>query len=272
MGASYIQGILVTLLCILSSVLGVFVSRRYVKSKSSVPHPEIIGAMLQVVGTLYAILLGLVVIDSMHVHDDARTLVQQEANCLVDIFHLSKGLPSDETRKMQRWCVAYAEAVLDHEWREMEKKRQSERTGLLVTGVWRDVMSIEPKTEREKNAYSLMVNEIRELGNNRRMRLLTSQRNVHPALWGVLVIGGFCTVVLSYFFFFESLGVQLFITVLMASTLALNVFLVSMYNYPFSGDIRVKADPFKFVLKIFQNEMSAQNPDKVDRGLDFEDD
>src|SRR5271156_5168964 len=78
------------------SVLGLLLIRRKVDVATLKQCHEVGGYLLSVVGTLYAVLLGLVVIDSMNRFQTAQAICQQEANSLADIYLLSSHMPKDE--------------------------------------------------------------------------------------------------------------------------------------------------------------------------------
>ena len=65
---------------------------------------------------------------------------------------------------------------------------------------------------------------------------------------GVSLLGGIVTVGLTYVFVFDDLRIQVTLTAMVALLIALNIFLILMFGYPFSGDLSVAPESFRVVL------------------------
>ena len=77
---------------------------------------DITGNLLSVVGTLYAVLLGMIVVDAMVRFQTAIDIVQKESNSLADIFLLAERLPEPQKTRLQDACKSYAHQVVEKEW------------------------------------------------------------------------------------------------------------------------------------------------------------
>ena len=75
------------------AVLGLFMIRRHFNVRDLVAAHEISGQYLSIVGTMYAVLLGLIVVDAMSRFQQAITIVEKEANSLSELIYLSGGMP-----------------------------------------------------------------------------------------------------------------------------------------------------------------------------------
>jgi uncharacterized membrane protein len=77
---SYGAGVFIVLFSALLSVAGLFLLRRFMSRESLRASHEVSGYLLSIIGTMYAVLLGLVVVDAMAKFQEARNNVQAEAN------------------------------------------------------------------------------------------------------------------------------------------------------------------------------------------------
>src|SRR5690606_12778801 len=105
--------------------------------------------------------------------------------------------------------------------------------------------------EQDETIRGRMLEEMCQMTDKRRTRLVTTQLGVAPIMWAVLIVGGVFTVLFTYFFGVENLRAQIIMTVLVATTLSLNVFLVFVFAYPLAGDVAVRPDAFQMDLLIF---------------------
>lgn len=246
-------GLLAVIVSTLLAVGGMLIVRKRVGTKALTLNHEVAGYLLSVVGTLYAVLLGFVVVDAMEHTQEIRVLVEQEASGLANIFLCSNGLAKEKRESIQRNCDQYAECVINDEWLAMSNGKYSPKSFNLAWLLWKDITTYKPDTEGEKAIHQQLVSEICSMTNNRRTRIVNATHGINPLMWTVLIVGGVLTVIFTYFFSVEDLKAQVLMTVLVALTLSLNILLVFVFSNPFAGDCAVKPDAFKLDRMIFQN-------------------
>jgi hypothetical protein len=249
---SYLFGFLIVSATSILAVIGMLVVRKRVGVKVLAGYHEVAGYLLSVIGTLYAVLLGFVVVDAMGHVQDLRVLVDQEASGLANIYLCSEPLPLAKKSEIRNLCVEYADAVINEEWQSMKQGKYSPHAFQVVWKLWKVVTTYKPIGQNESNIHQQLVAEVCSMTQNRRTRLVSSKHGVAPILWVVLLIGGTFTVLFTYFFGVENVYAQILMTVLVALTLSLNVFLVFVFGNPFSGDLSVQPDSFKLDQIIFK--------------------
>lgn len=231
---------------------GLWFTRRNVSHEILMEHHDVAGAMLSVVGALYAVVLGLVVVGSITKFEQARTTVEQEANALRDIFFLSEGLGAERSRNIEHLCIKYAKQVCDDEWTLMSLGQRSPKVDRTFEGLIHEIVEFRPINDGESNVQQSLLSELNNVGDSRAFRTVLSTPSFDPIIWSVLVFGGIVLVVFTYFFGVENLKLQLLMTGLVTVVLVLNMLIVAMFAYPFSGDVRVWPKPFKADLSIFE--------------------
>src|SRR5437762_2024792 len=101
---SYLAGAVVITLTTLLAVLGLVLVRRKVPIETLTSFHEVGGFLLSVVGTMYAVLMGLIVVDAMSKFESAKQNVQQEANALADVFMLAGQFSPAKKQEIQDLC------------------------------------------------------------------------------------------------------------------------------------------------------------------------
>ncbi|MBS1956363.1 MAG: DUF4239 domain-containing protein [Cyanobacteria bacterium SZAS-4] len=262
---SYIGGFMIITAATAVAVFGQLTVRHLVDNQKLKDCHDVGGQFLAVVGTMYAVLLGLVVVDAMSHFQEASVSVEQEANSLADIFLLAERLPRDRRDKIQILCQQYADQVIDQEWPAMDDSRVFLPARKSAIELMKTTMDYEPVKESEKAVYPIMVQEVCQLWDNRRMRTNAATRGMPLVEWVVLIVGGIVTVVFTYFFHVESIGAQVAMTTMVTLIIGLNLFLVLLFGYPFSGDLTVSPDAFKLDQLIFQDKLGMR---KTENNLD----
>ncbi|NDC54978.1 MAG: DUF4239 domain-containing protein, partial [Planctomycetia bacterium] len=241
----FTQGLLIIAGSIAAALLLVECVRRLFSKEMLQEAHDVTGNLLAVVGTLYAVLLGLIVVDALVRFEHAIDVVQEESNSLADIFLLAQRLPDTFRDRLQTTCRDYAREVVDDEWPLMATGHVSmaaRKTAFQLTGCLAD---FEPATESEKVVYPLLLEQIRELWDCRRERVCTAEYGIPAVEWVVLVSGAVVTMLFAGLFRTESVNLQRLVTGLAALLIGLNLYLVSLFGYPFSGELTVSSRPFE---------------------------
>jgi hypothetical protein len=245
-----------TILAILSismSMGGLWLVRKTVSHETLMDHHDVAAAMLSVVGALYAVVLGLVVVGSITKFEQARETVAHEANSLRNIYSLTRGL--DETLKLEirKLCVEYAREVIEDEWPKMAQSSRSELVDTTLAKLSARIIEFAPSTEGQANLQQYLLSAVNEIDDDRALRTILSTPSFGELIWAVLIVGGIVLIVYTYFFGVENLKLQLLMTGLVTVVLVLNMIIVAMFAYPFSGDVKVLPKPFQRDLDIFQH-------------------
>jgi hypothetical protein len=242
---NYVVAALLVILGTASGVLGLLAVRRWLGTRLLSQYHDVAGSLLSVVGTLYAVLLGLVVVDSMEDFEEARAATVEEENALANLVLLSHQLPRAKGAEIRGLAVAYGRLVVEQEWDAMDEGRTDPESHRAAMALVRAVLDFEPATEREKAVYPAAIEAATQLWNSRHTRAVVCAAGMPALEWIVLILGGIVTVVFTYFFVVENVRLQVVMTALVTLSISLNIILVMMFGYPYSGGVHV-APPESF--------------------------
>ena len=116
--------IIITVLVVLA-VIGQVYTRRVVQTDNLELSQGMVEAMLGVVGTLFSLLLGLLVANAIESYHEIKVQVSEEANSLANIYRLSEGLESVDRLKIRETCRVYNRKVITDEWPKMANMEMS---------------------------------------------------------------------------------------------------------------------------------------------------
>ncbi len=252
MGA-WTLGILVVVGGTLGSVFGMLWVRKIFHITKLQSHHEVAGYLLSVIGTLYAVLLGLIVVDVQSKYQQAQLMAETEANAAADMFLLGQALASPARDKLSDSIGEYVDVVLEKEWgQEVPRASFTEGSVVPLRKVWQTLGSYEPVTNREVACYSSMLTTLGQLADARRFRVVSTRGGISEILWGVLIVGGICTVLFTYFFGVENAFAHVAMTALVSLCLSLNMMLVVLFSNPYRGDLKIQPDGFRYDQKMIQ--------------------
>lgn len=254
---SYLAGGVVITLTTLLAVLGLVLVRRKVSVETLTSFHEVGGFLLSVVGTMYAVLMGLIVVDAMSKFESAKQNVQQEANALADVFMLSGQFAPAKKQEIRDLCVDYAHLVVDKEWQAMDHNSFSPQARSIAIKLITAVSSIDPQTNRDQSLYQVIVGEACQIWDSRHARTHTACGGLPTPEWIVLVVGGVATIVFTYFFGLENLKAQTVMTAMVTLLIALNLYLILLFAYPYSGDVKVSTGALDADIEIFKEILNS---------------
>lgn len=247
---------------VLFSSLGVLLVRKRMTVGNLKKHHEVAGYLLSIVGTLYSVLLGLIVVETQSKFDQAITMSRQEADSCLDMFHLAYAFPMPVRKKLHDHLQEYLHTLVEKEWDSVNEEGNFQQ---LATHPFRNIcwelLDFEPQTNKEQQCYEKYLDNIEELADGRRYRLQVTHSGLPNVLWGVLIAGGALTVLFTYLFEVEDAKAQILMTALVALALSLNVLLVALFNNPYKGFLRISSYAFKYDLKVTK-ELLEERPDK----------
>lgn len=250
---SYWFLIILAVVSISLSMGGLWLVRRTVSHETLMDHHDVAAAMLSVVGSLYAVVLGLVVVGSISKFEQARETVTHEANSLRNVYSLTRGLKNPLKEKIRELCVAYAREVIQYDWPKMAESSKSEQVDNTFANLSARIVELNPANSSEANLQQNLLAAINEIDDDRAMRTIMSTPSFGELIWAVLIVGGVVLIVYTYFFGVENLKLQLLMTGLVTVVLVLNMIIVAMFAYPFTGDVKVRPTPFERDLDVFQH-------------------
>jgi hypothetical protein len=186
--------------------------------------------------------------------EQAMDVVQKESNCLADIFLLAGRLPEPQRSRIQDLSRNYAYEVVELEWPLMAQARVSVEARKTALGMVRSLDDFEPSTESEKIVYPLLLEQMHDFWDHRRERANTAEYGIPVVEWTALIVGGAVTILFAGLFSVENNRLHMLLTALAALVVALNLYLVSLFGYPFAGELAVSNRPFKVDIGIFEGQ------------------
>jgi hypothetical protein len=228
------------------ALLGQGLVNKYVAFDVLIEHHSAGEAMMGVVGTLFSVLLGFMVASAMEQYNDARMYGTNEASNVASIFRIARGLSDIDRPRIRQLCREYTDDVIMNEWPKMEQRVKINHGWETYQKLWEACVAMVPENDRQAGLEQELVDSMKELGENRRARILLAQKGMPVALWGVIGVGALTTLALSFVFASKFPRVQGFMTTLVATAIALNIWLLSAYSHPYSGELALQ--PSMFVL------------------------
>ena len=236
-----------------ASLLAMSLVRRSTELESLESHKEVAGFIIAVVGALYAVLLGFVVVSVWEDFEAADNIAQREADLLVSLYRDADVFPA-ERDDLRTSIRGYAQSVIDQEWPAMaEDQRESPATDSALADVFAFYRSVEPQAAASEIFLDNAVERMDDVTEARRARLAASSAELPLPMWNVLIVGCVITLGFALFFPVRNLRAQGLMVGSLAAIIALMLFLVASMDLPFSGDLSVKPEAMRAAMSEFDD-------------------
>jgi Protein of unknown function (DUF4239) len=236
---------------VLISLAGMAVVRKIAPHEVMEGHREVAGFIYGVLGTIYAVILGFSVIVLWDQFHEAEVIADREASYLGSLYRLAQWWPADQMQAFTRSVQKYCRLVIDDEWPLMDQGKYSPKTREQFLEIWRECRSLEPRTEVEKIIFGKMLDTMANLDDARRGRILAARDKLPKPIWFVLISGAVITIGFSYLFGLKNVVAHAVMTMLLATSIGLGLFLIAGLEGPFSGSLSISPEAFKALMETF---------------------
>jgi len=250
---SFTIGIVLMCISMALAIGGLILVQRSVPIAFRRQHNDVAGFIYAVLGVVYAVLLGFMVVAVWEEWNAAAVTTDEEATSLSEIFWIAGRMPESEGHHIQNLARSYARVVIDEEWPLMEQGRASPKAWDLLDEIRGDLLSFDPSTPAQQVLYEQGLERMRDLADARRDRLRDASQGVPSILWVVLIVGGIDVVGFTYLFGLDSTLIHLLMVAALALIIALVLFTVASLDFPFRGDITIHPDAMEQFLNSIEN-------------------
>ena len=253
----WLSGLLIVVLPTLLAMSGPLVIRRFFSFDRIRVNNEVAGFKFATVGVLYAVLLAFAVIIVWEKFAEADRVAAKEASAIATLYRLSKGFDTDAGDLLRSRLTAYARSVVSEDWPAMSKDGHSERTKGALDEAYAAVLALAPANNRGVVMLTETLQQLDQVTQARRDRLVLATGAVPGMLWSVLVLGAVLTIGFTFFFGTQNVIMQSLMTGILASLIFSGLLVIVGIDRPFSGPVSVRAEAMTIVLEDFTGARSS---------------
>lgn len=192
-------------------------------------------AILGILGTLFAVLLGFTVIMVWDHYSDAASALHLEATHIADLRHLAQGFDPADDARIRTALSAYLSTVIRDEWPSMARGEDDARAKKALGGIWAAYRSVNTADTKQQAIYAESIAHLSQLTDARRLRLRALHDDVPGLMWIALIVGGLVVVTTTFFFVPSNVALHSALVGGVAALITLNLFLIYSLDNPFNG-------------------------------------
>jgi hypothetical protein len=205
---------------------------------------EGVGAILQIVGTLYSVLYAFAIYVIWGQFTAVESQVQQEAGALKDLLLFSRQFKETVRDPIVHALKNYARSVLETEWSALSSGSATEKTDRAFSEVIASVTEIKPEDDVERAAYEQLLAIAQQASARRDERLAFSVKRMPRTLLLFVNLTAITILALLLIFPFRSPILGTLAIAITTLLLFFAHFVLTDLDNPFEGTWNVSAEPF----------------------------
>jgi len=213
---------------------------------------EGIGALLQIIGTLYSVLYAFATYVIWGQFTAVENEILKESGALKDLMLFSNRLKANTREPIVRAVKSYARAVVDGEWRALSNGEDTEKTDRLFTEVIASVTDAKPEDDTERMVYERLLDIANQASTHRDERLAQSVKRMPRTLLVFVTLTAGTILFLLFFFPFRNAALGLVSIAIATLLLYFAHFVLTDLDNPFEGTWNVGNQPFEELLSKFR--------------------
>lgn len=205
---------------------------------------ESIGALLQIVGTLYSVVYAFATYVIWGQFAAVENEILKESGALKDLILFSKALKENTRDPIVRAVRAYARAVAESEWGTLSRGESTERTDKLFTAVIASVTEAKPEGDAEQRAHEHLLQIANQASAHRDERLALSAKRIPRTLLLFVTLTAWTILLLLFFLPFHNMALGAVAVALTTMLLFFAHFVLTDLDNPFEGTWNVNSGAF----------------------------
>lgn len=234
-----LYGLFFVIPVIVFAVFGLYLVRKTSYSKLFVDHHDVAGFTFGIIGVVYAVLLGFIVVTVQERFNQAHQSSEMEGNTLSELYRDAAVFSPDKKAEIRGLIREYVNSVLADEWDKMSTLTISDQTVDIVKKIWTAYAQIEPKDQRESIWLQESLSKLNEFSAQRLQRLYHGYESLGGMMWMLLIMGAIITIGFIYLFYVKNFLYHALMTGLLAGLIAFMLFLVGELDRAYDGSYRV---------------------------------
>jgi hypothetical protein len=213
---------------------------------------EGIGALLQIIGTLYSVVYAFAIYVIWGQFTSVENEILKESGALKDLLVFSQRLKESVREPIMRAVKIYARAVAETEWRALAAGEETEKTDKLFVSVISGVTDVKPEDDNERILYQQLLAIANQASSHRDERLALSAKRMPGTLLVFVTLTASMILFLLFFFPFRNVGMGLVSVAITTMLLFFANFVLTDLDNPFEGTWNVGSEPFAELVTKFR--------------------
>ncbi|MCU0371622.1 MAG: DUF4239 domain-containing protein [Ignavibacteria bacterium] len=218
------------------------------------------GFIYNAVCVVYAVLIAFVVFVIWSKMESTNSKIEGEANSLLNLYYDASAYPDSIKTEIQSTIREYVKSVTQNEWKSLAEGKRDSVANRSFIKLNRIYLNIKPEKVTNSEVLSQSIDNMKDVREYRRYRLLSSRQNMPGILWLVLILSSVILVVFTFFFSVKDVRLNNIMMSLLVFVNVLVLYLIYVLDNPFVGIDAIKPEAFQPLIDIIKRVEAVPKP------------
>jgi hypothetical protein len=231
-----------TLVVIIAALVGavlVLLLARWIRDRGGEPEDVTIGFLGPSLAALYLLVLAVSLATEWQTIGDASQAAGNEATAVRELYWSAEGLPAGPAAVLRKDTVNYANAVVLHDWPQMQRNNVDNETSNLLAAMNAYVLRLDPASASASAVQLDAISQIGSAESAREERVADAAARLPIGLMAAVIVTSMVVAVFPFAGGLRTKGPGLALAGVQAALVAVGVVVVFQLNHPYSGPLAV---------------------------------
>jgi cation transport ATPase len=182
--------------------------------------------------------------------EKTNSKIEGEANNLLNLYYDASVFPDSIKKDIQETIREYVYDVTTSEWKEMADGKADSAAAKHFVRLNRIYLSIKSSDVANVEVLTQSMENMKDVREYRRHRLLSSKQSMPDILWFVLILSTIMIVAFTFFFSVKNIWLNNTMISFLIFVSVLVMYLVYVMDHPYVGVDAIKPDAFQPLMDI----------------------
>jgi hypothetical protein len=206
---------------------------------------EYSAAMVASIMVFYGLATALTAVNVWETNVRVEEITKQEASSLAVLYRNVSEYPDPIGGVMREEIRTYTDQLIKKSWAQQRRGKIPTEGVRIMDQLHKTLVGFEPVTESQKVLALETLASYDRMMEARRLRLDSVERKLPGVMWMVIILGAFISLFSAYYFPVLDVRVHRAQICLLATFIALVIFIILALDRPYRGDLGIKATPYE---------------------------
>jgi hypothetical protein len=249
---TFLLAILIIIAPALLTGLCVLTARRFLHERVREGHNDVLVPLFLTAGTIYAVMLGFLVVVVWEAYGDAKGNVAVEASTLTTMYRMTNGMDAAELKAMREHIRTYTETVIDKEWDIQAKTGgAAPEARRQIAEIYREFSRM-PGDTGNSSINREFLQQFSAVTAARNKRTLQVSEEVPWVLWFGLIGGATIVIAMSCLLYMDTWWPHMIMSGVLSLMIGMLLFITVILAKPFQGALALEPGPFEHSLSVYK--------------------
>ena len=200
---------------------------------------------------LTSLVLTFSLIQVLDTNNSLEKLISNEASQINNLDRLLLRSGEPKAQALRPGLLAYTKSIVEKEWPALIEGHEDLDTRKSIIPVSRGIIQLEPRTPRETQLYSQMLNLLGDIAQSREERIEYAGAKLPIIYWYVIVLAFLTKLFVSSLL--ERSRLSSWVLAAQMTALSAMMSLVFIFDRPFLGESGIQPGPLKHLIHTMEN-------------------